>query len=495
MSEEVDYRTSLSIPPKALLDLSQRSLITSKSHPTLPISIHNYTDRAFKSSGAGKSDGYLIQACRSLITENATGLVVARSFSKFFNYHERFAYKPSGEEAAVMIEEKLDGSIISLFWYAGEWRVSSRASLDVDSPHVKAVWRFLASREEFMAVLGMSVPRKLKAAATGSKAYGALDKDKTYIFEFINPDMPIKVSYSKQDLFILAIIGKDGSEPSPSFDWTTLPFPRPRAFPELEGLLKTPKEISRLDRENEEGFVVKFWTRGRGEIRPERVKIKLEAYLKLLRPSMAAGSKEAKATANPSTTVKVDSKIKTILTEEFLTTPPTPYSILQSYRTLRLSSTSSFKPLFDSARNAHIAALDDSGIADDYGGDAWLEQVDEAWKRLDALVSLLEESWTEIMQRLESEGYSPGGEAGSASSSKKGVGKKGAAKASVSRTPFIKRVTKADVDVDWRPALLVWFNEVNASKKPSDGLKPAVWDAIEAQIPKALKSKEVILGI
>jgi len=225
------------------------------------------------------------------------------------------------------------------------------------------------------------------------------------------------------------------------------------------------------------------------------VRIKLEAYLKLLQPQIAAGSKEAKATVAPTATFKVDSKIKTILTEEFLKTPPTPYSILQCYRALYLSSTSSFKTLFESALNTNLAALDDSGVADDYGGEVWLKKIDEAWKRLHALVSLLEENWAEIVQRLEDEGYSPGGDAGSAAGSKKGAGKKASGKASASRTPFIKRVTKADVDVEWRPALLVWFSEGNAGKKPSAGLKPAIWDALEAQIPKALKSKEVILGI
>ncbi|KAF8799231.1 hypothetical protein BYT27DRAFT_7318779 [Phlegmacium glaucopus] len=59
----------------------------------------------------------MAEAARPLITESNSGQVVSKSFSKFFNHHEKQAYTPTGGEYAFTIEEKVDGSITSLFCY------------------------------------------------------------------------------------------------------------------------------------------------------------------------------------------------------------------------------------------------------------------------------------------------------------------------------------------------------------------------------------------
>ena len=225
------------------------ALITSKDHPSLPIAIHNYTNRAFSRQ---KWDALAV-AARALVTEIPTGNVVSRSFSKFFNYHEKLAYRPTGNEYTFEIEEKVDGSIISLFCYKNTWITTSRSSFD--GPHAATARSIL-----------------------DTKYTGILEKlvrNKTYVFELIDPSMPIKIVYETTDLILLSVMSKDGKEPPADFDWTSLPFPRPRVHgaPRVD-----PAALSKLNIKNEEGFVVKFWRTPHDE-HPQRIKVKFESYL------------------------------------------------------------------------------------------------------------------------------------------------------------------------------------------------------------------------
>jgi RNA ligase len=208
----LDPRRSLVIDPAQLRSYAEVrprppnqkicALVTTKYHPTLPLAIHNYTYDAFVRH---KSDD-MAEAARSLITESHSGQVISRSFSKFFNHHEKQAYKPTGNEYAFVIEEKVDGSIISLFYYNNEWIMASRSSFE--SPHIISARR----------ILNKLHPNVLTT----------LDKSKTYVFELVDPRMLIRVVYHEEDLVLLAIFAKDGQEPPYNFDWSKYPFARPK---------------------------------------------------------------------------------------------------------------------------------------------------------------------------------------------------------------------------------------------------------------------------
>lgn len=66
----------------------------------------------------------LVQACRGIILdEDDDWKVICHPYDKFFNYGEFQAADLVHEET--IIYEKLDGSIINMYYYRGEWRVST----------------------------------------------------------------------------------------------------------------------------------------------------------------------------------------------------------------------------------------------------------------------------------------------------------------------------------------------------------------------------------
>jgi hypothetical protein len=79
-----------------------------QDHPTLPLSIWNYTPEV----QYGQSWDEVTLQCRGLVTDNE-GNIVARPFKKFFNIEEG-KHTPT-EEFDVF--EKMDGSLGILFYY------------------------------------------------------------------------------------------------------------------------------------------------------------------------------------------------------------------------------------------------------------------------------------------------------------------------------------------------------------------------------------------
>eukprot|EP01127_Copromyxa_protea_P024066 TRINITY_DN930_c0_g1_i4.p1 TRINITY_DN930_c0_g1~~TRINITY_DN930_c0_g1_i4.p1 ORF type:complete len:294 (+),score=44.09 TRINITY_DN930_c0_g1_i4:167-1048(+) len=66
----------------------------------------------------------VVQECRGIILDSeANWEVVAWPYLKFFNYGEKYVHALDWTSAKVY--EKLDGSLATLYWYKGEWHVSS----------------------------------------------------------------------------------------------------------------------------------------------------------------------------------------------------------------------------------------------------------------------------------------------------------------------------------------------------------------------------------
>ena len=81
----------------------------------------NYDFKAMKSHP-------LVQECRSLILEEGTWDVVSMAFPRFFNSGEGTAAEI--DWATAYAEDKIDGSLLQLFYYKGKWRCSTRGKLD-----------------------------------------------------------------------------------------------------------------------------------------------------------------------------------------------------------------------------------------------------------------------------------------------------------------------------------------------------------------------------
>lgn len=158
----------------------EEGLVTKQVHPTLPLTIWNYTEKV---QYQGLWDEITLMT-RGLVTDNY-GDIVARPFNKFFNLGEG-KYTPT-EEFDVF--EKMDGSLGILFHYDNQWILATRGSFTSDQ-----------------AVKGMEILKKYR--------YERLLPGFTYLFEIIYPENRIVVDYDgMEDLVLLAVIDNtDGYE-------------------------------------------------------------------------------------------------------------------------------------------------------------------------------------------------------------------------------------------------------------------------------------------
>ena len=104
-----------------LNDYLEKGLVVKNNHPTLPISIWNYSRTC---QYENKWDETTKQ-CRGLILDQE-GYVIAKGFDKFFNIEEHKTEEIPNEPFEVF--EKLDGSLGILFWYEGKWILSTKGS-------------------------------------------------------------------------------------------------------------------------------------------------------------------------------------------------------------------------------------------------------------------------------------------------------------------------------------------------------------------------------
>jgi len=154
-------------------------LLYKQIHPTLPLTIWNYTEEVQYNN---KWDEITLSA-RGLVTDEF-GTIVARPFTKFFNMEEG-KHTPT---EYFKVYEKMDGSLGILFNYNGEWVMATRGSFTSDQ-----------------AVKGMEMLSKYD--------YNKLHKNFTYLFEIIYSDNRIVCSYDYEDVVLLGVINtKQGYE-------------------------------------------------------------------------------------------------------------------------------------------------------------------------------------------------------------------------------------------------------------------------------------------
>ena len=98
-------------------------LLYKQVHPTLPLTIWNYTEKVQFENLWDE----ITLMCRGLVTDDK-GSIVARPFSKFFNIEEG-KFEPTEK---FEVWEKMDGSLGIVFWYQGQWIVATRGSFTSD---------------------------------------------------------------------------------------------------------------------------------------------------------------------------------------------------------------------------------------------------------------------------------------------------------------------------------------------------------------------------
>lgn len=165
---------------KRLEDLRQAGFVIRRTHPDLPLSIWNYSRRAYDLSPSEWP--LLLQEARGLVTD-ASGRIVARAYSKFWNGS---AVLP-GQDGPWSISEKIDGHLVLAFLYEGEMVVCSRGSF--------TSWEAATARR----ILKTRYPHWRPAAG------------ETCVFELVSPEKPVILRYPEERLYLLDVFGPDGS--------------------------------------------------------------------------------------------------------------------------------------------------------------------------------------------------------------------------------------------------------------------------------------------
>lgn len=110
--------------PKLLADMVGGGYIRTQRHPSLPLLIHNYTEKTQYENEWNAAT----LACRGLVVA-ADGRVLARPFAKFFNHGQPGA--PELDlDGPVSVTDKADGSLGVLFPTPEGWAVATRGSFD-----------------------------------------------------------------------------------------------------------------------------------------------------------------------------------------------------------------------------------------------------------------------------------------------------------------------------------------------------------------------------
>ena len=188
-----------------------KGLIIKQVHPTLPLSIYNYSREC---QFNGNWDRYTL-ACRGLVLDNE-GNVIAKPFPKFFNWEEikddKYAHCEGCRRVGMIncahpeecggwemrsvipnesfeVYEKMDGSLGIFFYYGGEWHMATRGSFTSEQ-----------------AIKGMEIAKRLNYDKICVIGY-------TYLFEIIYPENRIVVDYGKEErLVLLGVMDKKGEE-------------------------------------------------------------------------------------------------------------------------------------------------------------------------------------------------------------------------------------------------------------------------------------------
>ena len=253
------FATHVDLP--TLSNYRQRGLLRQADHPTLPLSIYNYTDRLLYGPRSGW-DAITLQ-CRGLVVHSGTGAIVARSFDKFFKDADEKSADGTSAAARYDVYEKVDGSLGILFYYRDtqQWIIASRGS--------------------FTSQQAQHAQEQVDRCRLDEHSF---DRDCSYIVEIVYPTNRIVVDYGKRDELILLAVYQQHAH-----GWSEL-YPLPSdvkqrwtdsglgsiihqyTADELQSLPLT--RLHQFDWPNKEGFVVRFES-------GVRLKVKFGTYVQL----------------------------------------------------------------------------------------------------------------------------------------------------------------------------------------------------------------------
>lgn len=175
---------------KTFEDLTAELGIVVKKHDALPLAILNYDQIESPKTHP------IVRECRALVLHSETKEIVAKSFSRFFNWGEVVDEMKLFDFSDFTVQSKEDGSLVLLYHFDGEWHANTRGSFATDqiATGVELTWR-----QAFCKALGIDRLNDLKPV---------LDPDLTYVCEFCSSWNKIVRRYDQPVMYLLTAFSK-----------------------------------------------------------------------------------------------------------------------------------------------------------------------------------------------------------------------------------------------------------------------------------------------
>lgn len=131
----------------------------------------------------------IVRECRGVILRECDLTPVCVPFYKFGNYGE--SYAPNIDWSSARVQEKIDGSLIKVWYDDGEWRISTSGTINAYKAE-------LCQTELFEKDCPYKSYGDLfdRASEVCGLDYSRLDKNCTYMFELVSPYNKVVVLYA-----------------------------------------------------------------------------------------------------------------------------------------------------------------------------------------------------------------------------------------------------------------------------------------------------------
>jgi len=202
----------------------------------------------------------VVDGCRGAIYEKGTNKLVCAALDKFWEHDHPLAASASIDWSTAVVTEKLDGSLVKLFSYQGEWFVASNGCLDA-----------------YSAVIPRTSPQKtvggiFDEAMSSHPEFSLerLDRNHTYLFELCSPHNRVVVFHDRSSLTHLVTYASATGKEVADSDGIGVPRPKRVLTTSLESTLSLAATLC----SQEEGFVV-------ADSAGNRIKVKGKDYCKV----------------------------------------------------------------------------------------------------------------------------------------------------------------------------------------------------------------------
>ena len=212
----------------------------------------------------------IVRECRGIILEIGSWNIVSRGFYRFFNYGEEIENETpfNFNSKNISVFEKSDGSVIQLFYYNNEWRISTSGTIDANCNANGGNYTFaqLFNRAQ---------------QNTSPELYDRLDYNCIYTFELVSPLNRIVRPYDKTALILLNVRENFEEVPVETLysHARNISVPMAKEFRNLKTEEDVVKAVEELDNLHEGYVLVDYNEKVSNSFR--RIKLKASQYVEM----------------------------------------------------------------------------------------------------------------------------------------------------------------------------------------------------------------------